>query len=863
MIKLLRHSLVTKVFLSMLLATQLIACGGGGSSDGGSDSLSDGNDSDNTVLSNVATDVVLAGSVGDGPVTGATIEVWNSEGELIGSMVSDSAASFRNTFRVRGREYPLLLKVRGGIDLVTGAVPDFQMESVVQRPSDRQVNINPFSTLIVQIAEHLPGGLTSGNVSSAQAIVTGRMGFGLDANVIEDPITTQVTDANVANLVKSSEALGEMVRRTRDLLISVGRPVSGDEVVAAVAADMTDGYLDGRGASGSDAAIAAVANVVSAQVLVESLSNNLKVGGVIATQVIDQAIMTTRSGISASQLTGSVRVTQGMLTRARVSLAAAQVLDSSAGVVDLAAVVSGVSAGALPEEVAVVLPAESSRVLDNALQRSSTAGESEISAVNQVVQSENVAGGGSSTGGSTGSGNSAPVIGGTPSGSVVAGNSYLFQPSASDADGDALGFSVTNLPAWASFSAGTGRLSGTPSNTHAGTYSNIVIAVSDGQETVALPAFSIRVEAVNTAPVIGGTPSGSVVAGNGYLFQPSALDADGDALSFSVTNLPGWASFSAGTGRLSGTPSNTHAGTYSNIVIAVSDGQETVALPAFSIRVEAVNTAPVISGTPSGSVVAGNGYLFQPSASDADGDALSFSVTNLPAWASFSAGTGRLSGTPSNTDAGTYSNIVIAVSDGQETVALPAFGIRVEAVNTAPVISGTPSGSVEAGNGYQFQPSASDADGDALSFSVTNLPGWASFGAGTGRLSGTPSESDVGTYSNIVIAVSDGQETVALPAFSITVEAIPSATGGFALRWSAPTSRADGAPLSLADIDGFRIYYGGSPGSYSYMLDVTDGSAQSANVTDIPAGTYYLVMTTYDNTGLESQYSAEVSKIAE
>jgi len=131
--------------------------------------------------------VNVSGSVGDGPVTGATIEVWNSRGELIGSMVSDSDASFRNTFRVRGHEYPLLLKVRGGTDLVTGAVPDFQMESVLLKPSDRDANINPFSTLIVQIAEHLPGGLTSGNVSSAQAIVTGRMGFGLDANVIEDP----------------------------------------------------------------------------------------------------------------------------------------------------------------------------------------------------------------------------------------------------------------------------------------------------------------------------------------------------------------------------------------------------------------------------------------------------------------------------------------------------------------------------------------------------------------------------------------------------------------------------------------------------------------------------------------------------
>ncbi len=298
-------------------------------------------------------------------------------------------------------------------------------------------------------------------------------------------------------------------------------------------------------------------------------------------------------------------------------------------------------------------------------------------------------------------------------------------------------------------------------------------------------------------------------------------------------------------------------------MISVSDGQETVSLPAFSITVEAANTAPVISGTPAGTVVAGSGYSFHPSASDADEDALSFSIANKPGWASFSTGTGRLNGTPANADARTYSNIVISVSDGQETVSLPAFSITVEAANTAPVISGTPAGTVVAGSGYSFRPSASDADEDALSFSIANKPGWASFSTGTGRLNGTPANADARTYSNIVISVSDGQETVSLPAFSITVEAAQDPVGGFTLNWTSPATRADGSPLSLADIDGYRIYFGNSPGNYSDLVEVADGTAQSANVTDLPVGTYYLVMTTYDNNGLESAYSGEISKLAQ
>src|SRR5690606_14809408 len=131
--------------------------------------------------------------------------------------------------------------------------------------------------------------------------------------------------------------------------------------------------------------------------------------------------------------------------------------------------------------------------------------------------------------------------------------------------------------------------------------------------------------------------------------------------SFTVTNKPGWASFSTSTGRLWGTPSST--GTFANIVIRVSDGEDTAQLQAFTITVTQANRAPTISGAPAASVVAGEQYSFQPTANDADNDSLTFSITNKPAWASFSTSTGRLWGTPSS--AGTFENIVIRVTDDE------------------------------------------------------------------------------------------------------------------------------------------------------------------------------------------------------
>ena len=119
----------------------------------------------------------------------------------------------------------------------------------------------------------------------------------------------------------------------------------------------------------------------------------------------------------------------------------------------------------------------------------------------------------------------------------------------------------------------TGELSGTPSTANIGTYADIVISVSDGTTKASLPAFAIQVTALpDQAPTIGGTPPASVVVGSRYAFTPTASDPQGNALTFSVRNLPSWASFSSATGQLSGTPTLTAVGTFSNIVISVSDG---------------------------------------------------------------------------------------------------------------------------------------------------------------------------------------------------------------------------------------------------------------------------------------------------
>jgi len=120
-------------------------------------------------------------------------------------------------------------------------------------------------------------------------------------------------------------------------------------------------------------------------------------------------------------------------------------------------------------------------------------------------------------------------------------------------------------------------------------------------------------------------------------------------------------------------------------------------------------------------------------------------------------------------------------------------------------------------------------------------------GGASGSGSGTVSSSGMTSGTSTSTPTTGGQSSA-------------TGTGSLSLNWVAPVARADGTPLSLADIDGFHIYYGNKAGSYPYRVKVSDGAAQRATLKNLASGTYYIVMTTYDVNGRESSHSAMVKK---
>jgi len=184
--------------------------------------------------------------------------------------------------------------------------------------------------------------------------------------------------------------------------------------------------------------------------------------------------------------------------------------------------------------------------------------------------------------------------------------------------------------------------------------------------------------------------------------------------------------------------------------------------------------ASTISGEPETQLASQASYNFIPEAFDEYNLPFSFIIKNKPNWASFNVKTGELSGTPAYGDFGDYANITIAVSNGVKTSELTPFTISIEppVFEHSPSISGTPITELNVGTTYNFTPQASDEYDLLLSFSISNKPSWASFDENTGQLSGTPASTDVASYENIVISVSNGVKASELAAFSINVNAI-------------------------------------------------------------------------------------------
>jgi len=255
----------------------------------------------------------------------------------------------------------------------------------------------------------------------------------------------------------------------------------------------------------------------------------------------------------------------------------------------------------------------------------------------------------------------------------------------------------------------------------------------------------------NTAPVIMNPGNQSNTEGNVIDLSVIASDVDNDTLTYSATGLPQQLSIDNGTGQISGSVIAT--GTF-DVTLTVNDNNGGADSVNFTWLVDTIiaNILPTIDSIADQSNTEGDTINLTVTASDVDGDTLTYSASGLPQLLSISSATGQITGTVNTV--GSF-NVIVTVNDTNSGTDSASFIWIVEALvsNAAPVITNPGNQSNTEGNSVTITIAATDADvNDILTFSVTGLPDGLNLNAATGAITGIPS---VANAFNVTITVDD------------------------------------------------------------------------------------------------------------
>lgn len=434
-----------------------------------------------------------------------------------------------------------------------------------------------------------------------------------------------------------------------------------------------------------------------------------------------------------------------------------------------------------------------------------------------------------------------PVFTSTPVTSGAEGQAYSYALTATDGDGQPLGFELVNGPTGMTLAGNT--LNWTPAYDQAGPH-DVLVRVSD-TEASAEQAFTITIDNTNRAPVFSSEPVTQVAEGGTYHYAFAATDADGDVITYTASTLPTGMTLEGNT--LSWEPGYDAAGSYP-ITLSAADAESTTE-QAFTLVVSNTNRAPQFTSAPVVVTAEGAAYAYALSAIDADGQSLAFALTMAPAGMALVNNT--LVWQPGYEQAGSYP-VTVTVTDGEDPVA-QSFTLVVSNTNRAPEFISVPVTQVNENNPYSYTLQAIDPDGQFLSYSLTSAPAGMLMMLDT--LQWQPDYQQAGEYT-ITVAATDGETTVE-QSFTLTVANVnrtpvitstpaTTAINEMALYSYTPTATDDdgdtltwqisGEPSGMV-LQGSAVQWQpayGQTGVYTYTLTVSDGkttASQTATIT--------------------------------
>ena len=322
-----------------------------------------------------------------------------------------------------------------------------------------------------------------------------------------------------------------------------------------------------------------------------------------------------------------------------------------------------------------------------------------------------------------------------------------------------------------------------------GTVAGIAAASDGGSDAVDAVPPTPPPAAPNSAPVFTSDATASFAEnGTEAIIDVSATDADGDTVNFAISGGADADLFTIDetTGALSfaaapdfEAPSDADGDNLFDVVVEASDGTDTTT-QTIAITVTNLNdNAPTFSSDPAASVEENNVSTgFTAVADDLDGDSIVFEITGGADADLFviDAATGAVSfaeapdfEAPSDADGDNVFDIIVGASDGENTTTQTVTITLTDANDNAPIFTSPVAVTVaenETDTGLIV--AATDADGDAVSFSITGGADAALFAidAESGALSflsapdfETPGDADGDNSFDLVVTASDGANT--------------------------------------------------------------------------------------------------------
>ena len=389
--------------------------------------------------------------------------------------------------------------------------------------------------------------------------------------------------------------------------------------------------------------------------------------------------------------------------------------------------------------------------------------------------------------------NTAPVLGAIGNQTVNELATLSFTATATDADlpADTLTYSLdaASIALGMTIDANTGVFTWTPTESQGGITPSVTVTVTDNGtgNPVDSETFTITVNDVNVAPVLGAIGNQTVDELATLTFTATATDADlpADTLTFSLdaASIALGMSIDANTGVFTWIPTEAQGGMTPSVTVTVTDSGSgnLVDSEAFTITVNDINVAPVLGAIGNQTVDELATLTFTATATDSDlpADTLTFSLdaASVALGMSIDANTGVFSWTPTESQGGLTPSVTVTVTDNGtgNLVDSETFTITVNEINVAPVLGAIGNQTVDELSTLSFTATATDADlpADTLTYSLdaASIALGMSIDANTGAFTWTPTESQGGITPSVTVTVTDNGNgnLVDSETFTITV----------------------------------------------------------------------------------------------